>query len=139
MIIAELPVRNLASPVRNEEPALDDSSDHLDEISPLRNMRAVGHIGGTTALSILLDGSVQASYRGRDYQKSIKSQNQHLRSKSLAKNMRQIQTNSKGIKQLREVDSQTNFFTSDHNEKRSPLEQMYESSQSKVSLLQRKA
>lgn len=67
MIVTDLPNKILASPSRNEETALEDSSDHLDEISPLRNMRAVGHIGGPTALSILMDGSVQASYRGRDY------------------------------------------------------------------------
>lgn len=117
VFVSELPPEALISPMKHDEGALEDSEDQLDEISPLRNMRAVGHIGIASTLNIILDGSVQASYRGRDYQKSIKSRNAHIRSKSLAKNMKQIQTNSKGIKQLREVESQSNFFTNERSEK----------------------
>jgi len=58
--VAEMPREALLSPIplKNDEGALEDSSDQLDEISPLRNMRAVGHIGIASSLKIILDGSV---------------------------------------------------------------------------------
>jgi hypothetical protein len=87
---------------------IESESEHGGEISPLRNMQSVGHIGGSSALSIMRNGSIQASYRGKKIAKTSHSRTHsdaNYRSRSLAKNMSQIASSTKEIKQLREVDS----------------------------------
>ena len=92
-------------------------------------MMAVGHISASSAL--MLEGSVQASYRGKTPASRRSLNSAHGRSRSLAKNMRNIHQND--TKQLREVESCSNYFSNESRPRPYDYSRMYGSNYSQSS------